>query len=355
MIFSPTAQEQQEGGAKPVQPTKPLVSIGIPSYNRAALLQRAMESVLSQDYDNIELIVSDNASTDGTQALCEEFCRRDSRVRYIRQPVNRGANANFIEVSQRSRGEYYMVIGDDDWLDISYVSQCLQALIQDPELVLVCGISRWFQGQTFLGDEHVASLLHDTGRERVLEYYRKVDGNGMFHGLIRRKVLTGLPLPRNVFGGDWLYVASIAFTGKCAVLESTAVNKLRGGISEHVEKTVEMLRLPRFQGSHPYLSLAIYASVSIMRDSPVYKSLKLSDRYLLALDVFRVMDARFDLIKSEIRKTRPYHLYSRIKRILSKSRGLGRRERHGGVGLSRALGDEDGQGGHAMGAGETVV
>ena len=63
---------------------KPLVSIGLPTYNRATSLGRAVESALTQDYRNIELIVSDNASTDETETLCAEFCRRDSRVRYLR-------------------------------------------------------------------------------------------------------------------------------------------------------------------------------------------------------------------------------------------------------------------------------
>src|SRR5229473_2324672 len=102
----------------------PLVTIGLPTYNRASELKRAVESVLAQDYSNLELVISDNASTDDTQLVCERFCAQDNRIRYIRQPTNRGAAANFHEVLQRAGGEFFMWLGDDDWLDSSYVAQC---------------------------------------------------------------------------------------------------------------------------------------------------------------------------------------------------------------------------------------
>ncbi len=79
--------------------SKPLVSIGIPTYNRASVLRRAVESALTQDHTNLELVISDNASTDETEAVCQEFCERDNRVRYIRQKTNRG--------SQQTSLKYY--------------------------------------------------------------------------------------------------------------------------------------------------------------------------------------------------------------------------------------------------------
>src|ERR1700687_633000 len=108
--------------------SQPLVSIGLPTYNRAVGLGRAIESVLAQDYRNIELIVSDNASTDETERLCTEYCRRDSRVRYLRQETNRGAISNFRAVVAHAQGEFFMWLGDDDWLDQGYLSECLRII-----------------------------------------------------------------------------------------------------------------------------------------------------------------------------------------------------------------------------------
>src|SRR2546422_495342 len=97
---------------------KPLVSIGLPTYNRALTLRRAIESALTQDYPNIELVISDNASTDETEAICLEACRSDGRVKYLRQQNNHGAVTNFREVLKQSLRS---TMGAD-WLFIAAVA-----------------------------------------------------------------------------------------------------------------------------------------------------------------------------------------------------------------------------------------
>src|ERR1035437_9224723 len=111
-----------------MKPNAPLVTIGIPTYNRAEMLRRSIDSALSQDYLMIEVIVSDNASTDETQEVCKEFSKKDGRVKYIKQSSNIGAVANFADVLERASGEYFMWLGDDDWIDASYVSHCVSIL-----------------------------------------------------------------------------------------------------------------------------------------------------------------------------------------------------------------------------------
>ncbi|HEY9297142.1 MAG TPA: glycosyltransferase, partial [Phormidium sp.] len=74
---------------------KPLVSIGMPVYNGDRYLRLALDSLLAQDYENFDLIISDNASTDKTQEICLEYAAKDSRIRYYRNQVNVGASENF--------------------------------------------------------------------------------------------------------------------------------------------------------------------------------------------------------------------------------------------------------------------
>src|SRR4051794_27303453 len=114
----------------------PLVSVGIPTFNRATVLKRAIESFLAQDYSNLELIISDNASPDETESVCEEYCARDTRVTYIRQRSNRGPRPNFLEVLHRARGPLFICLGDDDWLDSSYIRLCVQKLTENPDYAL---------------------------------------------------------------------------------------------------------------------------------------------------------------------------------------------------------------------------
>jgi len=105
---------------------KPLVTIGIPTYNRAnKTLALAIESACRQDYPNLEIIVSDNCSTDNTRDVVGAFA--DPRLRYIRQEVNRGPNANYNACLHAARGAYFLLLHDDDLIDPDFVTTCMLA------------------------------------------------------------------------------------------------------------------------------------------------------------------------------------------------------------------------------------
>lgn len=93
--------------------------------------------MLAQDHPRLELIISDNASTDGTDVLCQRLARADRRIVYFRQPANIGLFNNFLFCIQKASGAFFRWIGDDDWLAPSYVSRCLDALLSDDALILV--------------------------------------------------------------------------------------------------------------------------------------------------------------------------------------------------------------------------
>jgi glycosyltransferase involved in cell wall biosynthesis len=100
------------GTVSNLKPVK--VSLGIPVYNGERFVATAIQSALDQTFTDFELIICDNASTDQTAEICEEFVRKDSRIRYIRQEINIGAKANFNRVFEYARGEYFKWIAADD-------------------------------------------------------------------------------------------------------------------------------------------------------------------------------------------------------------------------------------------------
>jgi len=102
------------------------VSIGMPVYNGAKFIHEALDSLLAQTFTDFELIISDNASTDETEAICREYAAKDSRIRYVRQSTNLGAVANFKFVLDEAVGEYFMwAAADDVWR-----SKCIEHLIR---------------------------------------------------------------------------------------------------------------------------------------------------------------------------------------------------------------------------------
>jgi glycosyltransferase involved in cell wall biosynthesis len=121
----------------------PLVSIGMPVYNGQKTVRQALNSLLAQDYEHFELIISDNASTDDTQAICLEFAARDRRVRYYRNEVNHGAVWNFNRVFELSSGKYFAWAGSDDRWANAFISKCVAELEKKPSIVLCYPLSQF--------------------------------------------------------------------------------------------------------------------------------------------------------------------------------------------------------------------
>ncbi len=103
----------------------PMLSIGMPVYNGSASVRKALDSLLSQTFTNFELIISDNASTDDTETICKEYASKDSRIRYVRQPKNFGAAANFAYVLAESKGDFFMWAAADDFR----VADCVETYL----------------------------------------------------------------------------------------------------------------------------------------------------------------------------------------------------------------------------------
>jgi len=119
-----------------MSPHLPLVSIGMPVYNGEEFIREALDSLLAQDYGNLELVISDNASTDRTFQICQEYQARDNRVRYHRNEQTLGAVRNFNRALELSSGQYLMWAAHDDVWEPSYVSTLLAALLSDSGSVL---------------------------------------------------------------------------------------------------------------------------------------------------------------------------------------------------------------------------
>ena len=106
------------------------LTIAIPTYNRCDLLRQTIESVLNQRIDGIEVIVSDNASTDSTKAMMEKFCQ-ESDIRYFCNSENLGMDRTFLNCLQKARGEYIHLLSDDDILLPGAVEKIMSLIEQE--------------------------------------------------------------------------------------------------------------------------------------------------------------------------------------------------------------------------------
>jgi glycosyltransferase involved in cell wall biosynthesis len=209
--------------------TDPRVSVGLPVYNGAVWLRETLESLLAQTYCDFELIISDNASTDETQSICEQYASSDRRIRYLRQDTNRGLCWNWNHVFEVSRSNYFKWAACDDLCLPTFLESAVGVLDQHADVAWCHTLSRHIDsiGKPVAGDTTCAiSHIHfanGSGRcccrtsEQPAERFKAVllGQNGLdCYGLIRSEVIrkTALLLPH--YGAEKVLLAELALRGR---------------------------------------------------------------------------------------------------------------------------------------------
>lgn len=261
---------------------EPLVTIGVPTFQRRDKLKRAVQSALRQTHGNIEVTVYDNASTDGTEDLVRELARSDERLRYVRRERNLGPEANMDGAIRDGTGEFTMLLADDDWIADDYVERCLAELRARPALSVAAGRPHYVRNESEVPFGARIEALDTDPAARVRGYFSLVDDNAPFYGLIRRAAVEAQPPMRRVLGFDWLWVAGLAFTGGIARVEDTGLFRELGGASESTAANIRTSGLPRAHVKVPHLVIAREVFAEIGWRSPVYGSLSRRERLRLA-------------------------------------------------------------------------
>ena len=172
----------------------PLVSVGVPVRNGAAWLAETLGDLLSQTVEDLEVVVSDNASTDGTGELVREIADRDPRVRYCPVDVDRGPGANYNRVAELSRGRWFAWSAADDRHAPTFLERCLAALEADDTAVLAHTRTLVLaeDGSTRPLSEAEPAFEQPTPSARLAEHLRldrRRDTGYTIFGLIRRGAL----------------------------------------------------------------------------------------------------------------------------------------------------------------------
>ncbi len=195
----------------------PRVSIGMPVYNGEEFIAEAIESLLTQSFADFELLIADNASTDRTAEICREFVAKDSRVRWLPSPVNRGAAWNFNRLFFESKGEFFRWSAADDVTAPDFLEKCVAIFDQKPEVVLChCHTSKIDAKGARIGQYDLDNgldvtnpVLHLRFRAQILPRHSCVH----VFGLIRREILAKTPLIGPYVSSDRVLLAELALHG----------------------------------------------------------------------------------------------------------------------------------------------
>ncbi len=190
--------------------------MGLPVYNGEQYLTETLESLLDQTYENFELIIADNASTDNTLNICKKYARQDSRIRILHSNQNYGATWNYNRIVPESKGEYFRWAAGDDLVGRTYLERCVDALDRHPDTILSFP-------QTVLIDEtgeiigNYPNRLHLQSSHPHKRLLGVFDGPGLCNpifGLMRIEALKHTTLIESYISSDRVLLGQLALLGK---------------------------------------------------------------------------------------------------------------------------------------------
>lgn len=193
----------------------------MPAYNSAAWIGAAIESILAQTFRDFELIISDNASTDATVEVCNRYARADSRIRVLREPVNFGANRNYLKVFRAARGGYFKWASSNDICAPTFVERCVARLDADSSVVLASPRSVLFEREPADGQPygHDLELLDSDASVRFIQLFSTLELNNVLNGVIRRDALLQAASLGRYTGADVVLMGELALLGKFVLVD----------------------------------------------------------------------------------------------------------------------------------------
>jgi glycosyltransferase involved in cell wall biosynthesis len=219
----------------------PTISVGLAVRNAIDVVGRCVESIISQDFTDIELVISDNASDDGTSALLEKYASGDRRIKLSTNKVNIGIHENMNRVLQRSRAEFFRWISSDDWLEPGCLSACVRAVGNWDDAI---GVTTAFAIHTAdgftkyerYGGEFPTSPDPAQRFERMLWFFHSGDAKyDPIYGMYRRDALTRSHRLRPSEKADWLLAAELALKGPIIHVDRRLSNRTKS-YSVHADR-----------------------------------------------------------------------------------------------------------------------
>lgn len=222
----------------------PLVSIGLPLYNGEDYLAETLDSLIAQTYDNLEIIIVDNASTDGSIEICHQYLAKDSRIQLHENEKNLGAARNYNLSFELAKGRYFKWVAHDDPMAPTAVERCVDALQAKPDVIMAYPRTILIDGAGEVIEYH-DDQFHLMMDEPHLRLRQSMVSSAWCHpvfGLVRSEVLAKTGLIGNFPSSDKVLLGEFALQGKCfEVSEHLAYRRLHANNSTESNTTDESM------------------------------------------------------------------------------------------------------------------
>ncbi|MFB3888915.1 MAG: glycosyltransferase family 2 protein [Candidatus Bathyarchaeia archaeon] len=194
------------------------MTIGVPVFNGERFLAQALDSILSQTFQDFQVIISDNASFDKTEAICHEYAAKDDRIRYYRNAVNLGVSANFNRVFRLSSSDYFKWAAYDDIHAPDFLEKCVSVLDSNPNVSLCHSrTGRIDCHGARVGEYGVPRKIDSDKLHERFENLICMDNDAwvLMYGLMRSSTLKRTHLLGSYIGSDRNLLAEISLFGQC--------------------------------------------------------------------------------------------------------------------------------------------
>ncbi|HUR65061.1 MAG TPA: glycosyltransferase family 2 protein [Chitinophagaceae bacterium] len=265
---------------------QPLVSIGLPTYNRPAGLQKVLDCIHAQTYSNLEIIISDNCSDNAeVAAIIRAAGEKDKRIRAITQATNIGLEGNFNFVYARATGDYFIWMSDDDVFDDNYIAECVKYLEGHKDHVLCSGQSIYYTNGEYTFTEDMMPVIGESPFGRASKFFDRMQQNGKFYGVFRNKLLAAEPLGHHI-GCDWSFMAKLAILGKLNFTTTTNYHRAIGGNSVNRKRLVSRYGYKGFKKVFLETYSAYIISLNLFKDPAIKGKFGFAKRVWLQWIVF---------------------------------------------------------------------
>ena len=252
----------------------PLVSIILQTFNRKKLLKKALQSAINQTYKNIEILIADNHSEDGTEEFCQKYAKKDARIKLHRHEENIGMVKNANYILNEVRGEFAIFLNDDDWLDLNYVEECINFMNDNPNYSIVSPSTKLFNGNSLKGELLSVPKLDDNNvLTRLKNYLAAQDTGKISSGCFKSSIFEEIKKAdgtylRDRYNEDIVIIMKFLAAGKGKVLKEVHYNKLDGGATVLIETT----------GEHIYPTEGINLNNIIKKRAEIFSQALLTDK-----------------------------------------------------------------------------
>jgi glycosyltransferase involved in cell wall biosynthesis len=229
---------------------RPKLCIGMPIYNAASFLHKKLDSLLSQTFTDFEIIISDNASTDTTPKICDEYLKKDKRIHYFRQEKNMGVTWNFNFVLQQAKSEYFSWTAADDITLPDFLERNINILESKKNVVAsISKIQPYKLKSENIPINAIDSKLrnfikklrksfkdmgvypiHGTYEDKVRIYLKKSTCE-IIYGVFRTEKLQHSMIDRSFVGNDWATLLNVLKYGDFNVIDEVLMYEFESGLT----------------------------------------------------------------------------------------------------------------------------